>query len=355
MLIDGIHIPLTTPFNRDGASFLRKLEYNVARYSLTPAAGLVALTGEGAALSDEETDEVLRVIGETAAAEKVLVAAVRKATVRAALAVADRAADAKFDAVLLSAPPDWAEFTARSEGERWSKQSAELRLFFLAVADGSSLPVVLHSDSSAFGFTLPVDVIGELAQHPNILGIFDAQMTSERYRRIAEATATVRYELTVTHVFSPVTRRMRMRASSASLVTAGALASGAAFAVPPAGELKTRVKMTGFQMMGAGSIFGLAEMLGTGLAGSMPILAACVPQACYEVYAAFKDGDPALAAEKQQRLIEADQLIRQLGIAGVKHACDLNGYYGGSVRLPRVSLSALQAGSVNQVFGGLRN
>ena len=42
MLIDGIHIPLTVPFTRDGESYLRKLEYNVGRYSLTPAAGLVA-------------------------------------------------------------------------------------------------------------------------------------------------------------------------------------------------------------------------------------------------------------------------------------------------------------------------
>ena len=52
MLIDGIHVPLTSPFYRDGRSYLRKLEHNVARYSLTPVAGLVALSSEGAGLSD---------------------------------------------------------------------------------------------------------------------------------------------------------------------------------------------------------------------------------------------------------------------------------------------------------------
>src|ERR1700679_1693485 len=57
MLIDGMHIPLTVPFNRDGESYLRKLEYNVGRYSLTPAAGLVALVAEGAALSDDEVGD----------------------------------------------------------------------------------------------------------------------------------------------------------------------------------------------------------------------------------------------------------------------------------------------------------
>ena len=87
MLIDGIHIPLTVPFTRDGESYLRKLEYNVGRYSLTPAAGLVALTAgsEGAALSDEEIADALRVIGEAADPTKVLVAAVAKDSVRGAL------------------------------------------------------------------------------------------------------------------------------------------------------------------------------------------------------------------------------------------------------------------------------
>jgi len=59
MLIDGIHIPLTVPFYRDGNSYLRKLEHNAGRYSLTPAAGLVVLGpgSEASALSDEETNE----------------------------------------------------------------------------------------------------------------------------------------------------------------------------------------------------------------------------------------------------------------------------------------------------------
>ena len=85
MLIDGIHIPLTTPFTRDGDLYLRKLAHNVGRYSLTPAAGFVALTGEGAALSDAETLNALQTIAATAAPEKVLIAAIARDTVRAAI------------------------------------------------------------------------------------------------------------------------------------------------------------------------------------------------------------------------------------------------------------------------------
>ena len=62
MLLEGIFPALTTPFYPDGRLYLRKLEQNVARYSLTAAAGLVVLgsTGEAMMLSDEESREVLR-------------------------------------------------------------------------------------------------------------------------------------------------------------------------------------------------------------------------------------------------------------------------------------------------------
>jgi 4-hydroxy-2-oxoglutarate aldolase len=55
MLLEGLQLPLTTPFHPDGRLNLPKLEHNVARYSKTPAAGLVALSdfGEPTMLSDE--------------------------------------------------------------------------------------------------------------------------------------------------------------------------------------------------------------------------------------------------------------------------------------------------------------
>ena len=40
----------------------------------------------------------------------------------------------------------------------------------------------------------------------------------------------------------------------------------------------------------------------SGAVGAMPAFAASAPQACYEVLAAWKDGDEGLAEEKQVRL-----------------------------------------------------
>lgn len=345
LLIDGIHIPLTTPFHRDGALYLRKLEYNVGRYSLTPAAGFVALTGEGAFLSDEETRDCLRLIGETADPEKVLIASVSKATVRGALALATQAADAGFDAILLSAPPDWQLLT-----------QPELLLFFRAVADASPLPVLLYSDPFAPDFAFSAAMLGELSQHPNVLGLYDAGLTTHRYREIAEATREARHDVTVTTVFAPVTRRMLAAAGASSVVTPAALAGGAAVLVAPAGSgLKTRTKTVGFQIMAAGSAVGLVDLLDAGAAGAMPRMAASAPQGCYEAYAAFKDGDPALASEKEQRLAQADSLMADLGIAGIKYGCDLNAYFGGTVRLPRLPLDGAQRANLERVLSGLRN
>jgi dihydrodipicolinate synthase/N-acetylneuraminate lyase len=343
MLMDGIYVPLTAPFYRDGASYWKKLEHNVGRYSLTPAAGMVALTGEGETLSDEEMRQTLMCVSDSAAPEKVLVAGIAKESVRGALWLADEAAKVGFDAVLLRVPR--------------GLSAAELRLFLAAVADGSDLPVIV---SSSVEDGLSVEVIAEFAQHRNALALFDAGLTVERFRAIQSATATVKREVTVTTVFAPVTRRMlavqEPAAGSATFVSAESLAGGVAVAVaPPRPAIKMRTKTVGFQVMAGGSTAGLVELLETGVAGAMPSLAACSPQACYEAYAAFKDGDAALAREKEQRLLEADALLRREGIAAVKYGCDLNGYFGGVPRLPRVPLDGEQRAQVERALAGLRN
>jgi len=341
MLMDGIYVPLTATFYRDGACYWKKLEHNVGRYSLTPAAGLVALTGEGEALSDAEMLETFKCVSASAAPEKVLVARIAKESVRGALWLSDEAAKAGFDAVLLRAPR--------------GLSAAELRVFLAAVADGSELPVIL---SSAAADGLPVETIAEFAQHGNALGLFDAALTVERYREMVAATATVKREVTVTTVFAAVTRRMKAPASegAATFVSAESLAGGAAVAVaPPKPAIKTRTKTVGFQVIAAGRAAGLVDMLTAGVAGAMPMLAACAPQACYEAYAAFKDGDAALAREKEQRLLDADSLLHELGIAGTKYGCDLNGYFGGVPRLPRVPLNGEQRAQVERALQGLRN
>jgi len=342
MLIDGIHVPLTAPFYRDGASYWRKLEHNVGRYSLTPAAGLLAMPpgGEAGTLSDAEVVETLQVVSASAAREKVLTAGVAADSVRGALWVAEQAAQAGFDAVLLSAPEA-------------SLSAAELGVYFAAVADRSALPVMLRA-----GLEMSVPHIAELAAHANVIGIYVDGLTGERTRAIAQVTSEKRREVEVTTVFAAVTGRMKQQVASdgaATFVSAESLGGGAGLAIaPPKAAIKTRVKTVGFQTMAAGKAESLVELLEAGVAGAMLRLAACAPQACHEVYAAFKDGNPALARDKAARLRDADALMLELGIAGVKYACDLNGYYGGPPRLPRLALTGDERKRVDSVMAVLR-
>jgi 4-hydroxy-2-oxoglutarate aldolase len=346
MLLDGIFVPLTTPFYRDGRLYVRKVEHNVDRFSKTPVAGMIALGpgSEASALSDEETREVLHAVAETAAKEKVLIAGVSRDSVRRSLAVAEAAAAEGFDAVLAGVPA----VTERS--------LAESLVYFGALADGSPLPVILFSGHGLAA--LPVEWVSELARHPNVIGMIDERLSVSRYAELVAATAEVKREVTVTQVFAAVTGRMLSVVSTgaATFVSAESLGGGAAVAVaPPQPALKTRTKVVGFQVLGGGSE-EMVPLLAAGMAGSVPGLAACAPQACYEVYAAWKDGDPALSAEKGLRIAEAARLMHEdLGVAGLKYACDLNGYYGGAPRLPRVPLDGVARARVDGVMREIRN
>ncbi len=360
MLLQGLFVPLTCPFYRDGKSYLRKLEHNVRRYSLGPAAGLVALPpdGEASALTDAEAYESLQVIAATAAKEKVLVAGVERSSVRAALEIAESAAKAGFDALLLAPPANWARLIHGAD-------ASEVLLYYRAVADASPLPIVLWNDKSSAALRLPIEALISLAHTPNVIGLIDGSLSSESFRTLLAGTADVRREVAVTTVFEAVTERMLTASpmpvpASQALVTIGAASRTeandlAAAPLPPVSTLKTRSRAVGFQVLSAGSTRQMVSFLREGISGVLPPLAACAPQGCHEVYAAWKDGDEPLAAERAARLSAAEDLLERLGPAGIKYGCDWNGFYGGQPRLPRLSLTAEQRSAVERALGEVRN
>lgn len=351
MLIEGMFAAITTPFYSDERLYLHKLEANVARYSRSLLAGMVVLgsTGEGVELNDAETREVLLTATQAAAPEKVLIAGISRESVKATVELAEYAAECQFDAVLVRTPTYYAPLMS----------TAAVLHFFRSVADRSPLPVLLYNIPKFAPYPIPVEVVAELAQHKNIIGIKDSTGDVKRVQELVKATqAAPRRTMTVTPVFEAVTGRMltpKME-TEGSFVPATDLSVGVAVAVkPPAPPIKTRTKEVGFQVL-CGSAGSLLESLEAGAAGAVLAFAACAPQACQEVYLAWKDHDLSLAAEKQQRIALAGQRVAgALGIAGIKYACDFNGYYGGRPRAPLIPLNAEEKSEVERLLAGIRN
>lgn len=351
MLIDGLHVPLTAPFTRDGRLALHKLEANVRRYSLSPAAALVALTprSEACSLSDAEARDYLDAVSSSAAPEKVLVAAVTRNSVAQALTLAALAARARFDAVLVAAPPRWPEML-RHEGS-----PAGILNFFRSVADNSPLPVLLSSDIATPWLGLSAETTAALATHPNIIGLYDHDLTPARLADILARTRFKQLDATVTATFRPVTARMAGTGETEGFISAAALLRKDAPVSPSAPALKTRTKRLGFQVIHCGPASTALEFLQAGASGFMPALAAPAPQACHEVLAAFQDGDPALAAARAARLTAADRILDSLGAPAAAYACDRNGYFSGTPRLPLVPLTAAARTRVDEAMQDLPN
>ena len=100
----------------------------------------------------------------------------------------------------------------------------------------------------------------------------------------------------------------------------------------------------------------LEPSLTAGAVGAILAFADCAPTACYEIYAAWKEGDIDLAREKQERIAKtAVRIVSELSIPGVKYAMDFNGMYGGPPRLPLLPLTADKKAEVEQLLARIRN
>jgi dihydrodipicolinate synthase/N-acetylneuraminate lyase len=383
MLLHGIFPPITTPFYPDGQVYLKKLEYNVERYSKTPAAGIVVLgsTGEAIMLSDEERRQVLKTAREACAPHKVLIAGTGAESAVETFHLTEYAAELGYDAALIRTP-----FFYRSQ-----MQPANMLAFYRTVADRSPLPVMIYNVPPFTNYDMPAELVVELSEHPNIIGIKESSGDVEKVRRMAAATRHIKRSAMVTATFDAVTPRMLKAAELESsnggreLVSVAALVGAKTEQVEsdapsepalrdrpkggsrtgpeeprsapgaPSTNLKTRQKEVGFQIL-VGAAQKLHPSLEAGAVGAILAFACPAPTACYEIYAAWKEGDKNLATLKQERILQpAQRVAAGLSVAGLKYAMDFNGYYGGPPRLPLLPLTAELRAEVERLMGDIRN
>jgi dihydrodipicolinate synthase/N-acetylneuraminate lyase len=351
MLLSGIFPPITTPFYPDGNVYHKKLEHNVERYSKTPSAGIVVLgsTGEAIMLSDQERRDVLKTARDAASSHKVLIAGTGIESASETLRLTEYAAELGYDIALVRTPHFY----------RTQMKPANLLAFYRTVADRSPLPVMIYNVPVFTAYDIPAETVIELAEHPNIVAIKESGGDVEKAGRMVAGTRHIKRMATVTETFAAVTPRMLKAAGSGSggeLVQVAALGGDpSSSSVAVVGGLKTRQKEVGFQVL-VGIAQKLAPSLHVGAVGGVLGFASAAPTACYEIYAAWKEGDLDLAKLKQDRLAKAAQRIAgELSIPAVKYAMDLNGYYGGPVRLPLLPLTADLKAEVERLMADMRN
>jgi 4-hydroxy-2-oxoglutarate aldolase len=294
MKFQGIFPALTTCFDHEGNLYKAKIFHNVEKLNRIALSGYVVCgsTGETPLLATEERIQVMEWVREASAEGRALIAGVGAEGVRETVSLANRAAQAGYHAALVLTPHYFPNQMHRPETQI---------LFFRAVADRSKLPVLIYNNPAVTGYDLSAETVAELSYHPNIIGMKDS---SGNMQKLAEFVKTVK----------------------------------------PAFQLLT------------GSGKKLTEALQIGASGAILAIADALPYACVTIWEAFRRRENDAARDWQARILRAAELVPpKYGIAGLKHAMDLNGYYGGPPRLPLIPPSPEARSEIEAAFEGLRS
>ncbi|HZD33036.1 MAG TPA: dihydrodipicolinate synthase family protein, partial [Candidatus Angelobacter sp.] len=307
----------------------------------------------------DERREVLKTAIESAANEKVMIAGTGIESASETLRLTEYAAEIGYDVAMVRTPHYYKGQMANP---------ANMLAFYRFVCDRSPLPVIIYNFPPATSYDIPAELVIELAEHPNLIGIKESSGSIEKVQKMVEGTRHIQRRATVTETFSAVTGRMLKAAAApaptkndgGNLVPVGALAGDSppkpsSAAVKVVGGLKTREKEVGFQVL-VGAAQKLAPSLDAGAVGAVLAFADCAPTACYEIYAAWKEGDAKLAQEKQERIAKAAvRIVGEFSVPGVKYAMDFNGLFGGVPRLPLLPLTADKKAEIEQLLATIRN
>jgi 4-hydroxy-2-oxoglutarate aldolase len=269
--LEGVYIALTTPFVDDEVS-TEKVRENVRKYNRTDLAGYLVLgsTGESVSLTDAESEKLVEAVVAAAAPGKKVLVGTARESTKGTIDFTNRFAGRGIAAALVR-PPSYFK----------SKMTREaLRVHYLAVAEASRIPVLIYNIPQNTGISLEPRLIVDLAPHPNIAGL---------------------------------------KESSGSLAFLG--------------EVIREVPADFHYFLGSGQV--IYPGLEMGACGAILAVANAAPEMSAEIYRLFKAGKKDEARELQLDLIPLNRaLVEVHGIAGLKCAQDLRGFYGGPARLP---------------------
>ena len=296
--VRGVMPPIPTPFDTSGHVAYGALRENLQRWNGYGLAGYVVLgsNGEAAYLEPAEKVRLLEAAREAIPSDKLLIAGTGCESTQATIVLTQQAADVGADAALVVTPNFY-------DGKMTPDT---LIAHYTAVADAAPIPVLLYNVPKFTHVDMAAATVARAVPHPNIVGIKDSS------GNITKLADTVR------------------------------LAQAAA-------------GKDGFDVL-AGSASFLFAALAVGAAGGVVALSNIAPQRCIDIYQLFLAGRWDEAADLQRRMVPVNTAITATyGVAGLKAALDMLGFYGGPVRAPLLDLGkeGCQALQQTLIDGGL--
>jgi len=98
---------------------------------------------------------------------------------------------------------------------------------------------------------------------------------------------------------------------------------------------------------------GISDALAGGIKAAVLPLANVLPFHLISIEEAIRTRENEAAADLENRLVAIDALLQHHGVAGLKHAMDLRGYFGGDPRLPLKRVSPDVQAAIEQALDGL--
>jgi len=291
--LEGIYPPIATPFDLDGNLYKAKLRHNVEKWNRTGLAGYVVCgsTGESVMLTPDEKFQMFEWVAECAAPDKLLIAGTGVESVRETVWLTNRAAEMGYRAAMVRTPHYY---------KNMLNNAAAQALYFRAVADQSKIPLMIYNWPQATGVDIPVEAVVALSEHPNIIAIKESSGNLEKVMQMIR-------------------------------------------------EVKP-----GFQVL-VGSAPTLWPSFAVGAAGAVLAYANAAPYSTITIWEAHRTRDAEAARDWQNRIARAAVLVTtKYGIPGLKHAMDLNGYYGGPTRLPLTPPTPEARREIEEAFRDLK-
>ena len=289
----GIFPPIATPFDHRGDLYKIKVQHNVEKWNKTGLGGYVVCgsTGESVYLTSEEKITLWEWVAQYASPDKLLIAGTGVEGVRETVALTNRAAEMGYMAAMVRTPHYYKNLINRNDAQL---------LYFRSVADQAKIPLMIYNWPQATGVDISAEAVAMLSEHPNIVAVKESSGSLEKIMQMIR-------------------------------------------------EVKP-----GFQVL-TGSAPMLAPSLAVGCVGAVLAFAIAAPYSLVTIYEAHRQRESAAAMDWQNRIARAAQLVTvKYGIPGLKHAMDINGYYGGVPRLPLVPVSPEAKKEIEAAFDGIK-